>query len=407
MKFDFDADLQNQILALLIYSTSFLKAGRDLVEPDYFSSNEQWILCSLVYKLYDRYKKAPGTVQLKNELLHHHKKNNSSAESQELLETLRKRLKKLRKTVLKNKRYLEDQVVPMVQHEKTRLAFEKFIPLFNEGKGQGDALIEFVEELQEASRLTASTAQLEMPISEIEEEPVEWLWPGWIPRRTVMVLDGDPGCGKSLITVKMASVLTIGYCDGRKKKIDPTNVLILSAEDDPASVIKPRLAVAKANMSRIFIERIEEDEQNKLLECFQLNEKGLVKLKDALSRRKPGLVIIDTLFSYLGGQKDVLDPVTISRVVRQLSMVAKTYDCTFLLIRHLTKDPKGRSIYRGQGPMSIIGGARHALLAGSGPNDITSRALVVNKSNLAACRTFAVSPLFSTTALLRVKSYVL
>ena len=65
-------------------------------------------------------------------------------------------------------------------------------------------------------------------------------------------------------------------------------------------------------------------------------------------------------------------------------MVAKTFDCTFLLIRHLTKDPKGRSIYRGQGPMSIIGGARHALLAGCDPNDSTRRLLAVNKSNLAS-----------------------
>ena len=59
MKFDFDGDFQNQILASLIYSTSFLKAARNLIEPDHFSSDEQWTLCSLVYDFYDRYQKAP------------------------------------------------------------------------------------------------------------------------------------------------------------------------------------------------------------------------------------------------------------------------------------------------------------------------------------------------------------
>ena len=40
--------------------------------------------------------------------------------------------------------------------------------------------------------------------SEITASPVEWLWPGRIPMGSITVLAGDPGLGKSLLSLDLA-----------------------------------------------------------------------------------------------------------------------------------------------------------------------------------------------------------
>ena len=49
---------------------------------------------------------------------------------------------------------------------------------------------------------------LPFPKTEICPEPVAWLWPGYIPKGRLTVLDGDPGLGKSLTTIDLAARLT-------------------------------------------------------------------------------------------------------------------------------------------------------------------------------------------------------
>ena len=53
-----------------------------------------------------------------------------------------------------------------------------------------------------------STAPL--PLIEIRAESVAWLWPGFVPRGKLTLLDGDPNLGKSLITIDLAARLSRG-----------------------------------------------------------------------------------------------------------------------------------------------------------------------------------------------------
>jgi len=315
--------------------------------------------------------------------LRHYKNSNSSQEKRELIESMRKKLVKLKKKVLKDESYLKEQIILVTQQERTRVTLEeKLLPLYNQRGCHGDALAEIVEELQEVARLGTLSDGSRPKIrfkygNEIEPKPVEWLWDRWLPKSMVVLLDGDPGNCKSTITVKIA-----GRLSQRGHK-----VMFFSAEDDAEAVIVPRLLEVKADMSRVMIEAFddeEDEEQRKEMRdtFFQLKDAGLEILEEFLQAERPSLVIIDPLFSYLGGRKDALDPVVISNITRKLTRLARKYGCTFLLIRHLTKDSKGKSIYLGQGPMALIGGARHALFAGCHPKDPNDRALAVYKSNV-------------------------
>ena len=47
-------------------------------------------------------------------------------------------------------------------------------------------------------------------LSEVMPEEVEWLWPGRLPLGKLAVLDGDPGLGKSVLTLDLAARVSAG-----------------------------------------------------------------------------------------------------------------------------------------------------------------------------------------------------
>ena len=47
-------------------------------------------------------------------------------------------------------------------------------------------------------------------LSDIASEQIHWLWEKRIPRGKLITLDGDPGLGKSLLTLDLAARITTG-----------------------------------------------------------------------------------------------------------------------------------------------------------------------------------------------------
>jgi hypothetical protein len=91
-------------------------------------------------------------------------------------------------------------------------------------------------------------------LADVRAEPVEWLWPERIPLGAITVLAGDPGLGKSSLSIDLAARLSRGVLGGK-----PGNVLMLTAEDPLAQVVRPRLEAAGADLDRIRVGSIERD----------------------------------------------------------------------------------------------------------------------------------------------------
>src|SRR5438270_8496598 len=83
---------------------------------------------------------------------------------------------------------------------------------------------------------------------------LEWLWPGYLARGKLAILDGDPEMGKSLLTIDLIARLGRGgpLPDGANLPRPGTSVL-LSAEDDAADTIRPRAEAARADLSRLVL----------------------------------------------------------------------------------------------------------------------------------------------------------
>jgi putative DNA primase/helicase len=88
--------------------------------------------------------------------------------------------------------------------------------------------------------------------TDIEPEPVQWLWPDWLALGKMHLLAGAPGQGKTTIALAFGATVTSGgrWPDGTR--CEPANVLIWSGEDDPADTLLPRLIAAGADRSRVF-----------------------------------------------------------------------------------------------------------------------------------------------------------
>ena len=56
--------------------------------------------------------------------------------------------------------------------------------------------------------------------SEVEPQPVDWLWYPYLPYGKITLLQGDPGEGKSTFALQLAAILTKGAAlpDGQALK---------------------------------------------------------------------------------------------------------------------------------------------------------------------------------------------
>jgi AAA domain len=100
----------------------------------------------------------------------------------------------------------------------------------------------------------ANLPPLIITMDQIKAEKVDWLWTNRIPIGRITLLDGDPGSGKSTLSLEIASAVSKGAAlpFGDKPQA-PANVLLMSCEDGYSDTVRPRLDKAGADVSRIAI----------------------------------------------------------------------------------------------------------------------------------------------------------
>ncbi len=225
-------------------------------------------------------------------------------------------------------------------------------------------------------------------LADVQPEEVRWLWPRRLPRGKLTLVDGDPGLGKSLITLDLAARVSRGWSmpDGAGAT-DPAGVVLLGAEDDLADTIRPRLDAAGADVTRIgALTGVRRTLESGAVTLDVPTVGDLEALRDAIARVHAALVVIDPLMAYLPGAVDSHRDQDVRRSLAPLAALAAETGCSVLVVRHLNKAGMGSALYRGGGSIGIIGAARCGLLVGRDPDDESGerRILAVTKSNLAA-----------------------
>src|SRR6476619_6439795 len=96
-----------------------------------------------------------------------------------------------------------------------------------------------------------------MPIklaNQVVAQPVSWLWPDRMPLGKLVLLDGDPDLGKSLLALDLCARLSTGrpFPDGSPGP-GVANSVVLNGEDGAADTIGPRLEALGAELTRVFV----------------------------------------------------------------------------------------------------------------------------------------------------------
>ena len=129
-------------------------------------------------------------------------------------------------------------------------------------------------------------------LDQVPTRPVVWLWVGRLARGKLAMFDGDPGLGKSFVTLDLCARLTAGrpFPDGSPGH-SPSNVLLFHGEDAAEDVVNPRLESLGADRSRVFHVHRRNDFGPEPL-CFPAH---LDLLEQTLQKIQPSFVVIDPI----------------------------------------------------------------------------------------------------------------
>ncbi|HEU4783855.1 MAG TPA: AAA family ATPase [Ktedonobacterales bacterium] len=230
-----------------------------------------------------------------------------------------------------------------------------------------------------------------VPFSKVTEERLDWLWQGRIPLGAITMLDGDPGLGKSLLTLDLAARVSTGreMPDGTPCIVGqgPERVLVLSAEDDPARTILPRLRAAGANLD--LVELVQGAWQQRTGKQYrEYRDFRLPRDLEALDMKlhenyNPLLMVIDPLMAFLDPTVNSWRDQDVRMALAPLAKLVRETWTAVVVVRHLNKATGSSAIYRGGGSIGIIGAARAGLLVAKSPDDPDhERVLASTKSNL-------------------------
>lgn len=210
-------------------------------------------------------------------------------------------------------------------------------------------------------------------IADVEAESVSWLWFPYIPKGKLTLLEGDPGIGKSWVSLAITTAVSLGTGLPGAEDTEPQRVLLASAEDGLGDTIRPRLDAMAGNIRNV----------HAIKGALDFGNGGLAILAGYIEQVNPALVIIDPLVAYIGAGVDIHRANETRAVMAQLADIAEKHGCAILAVRHLTKGGMLKPIYRGIGSIDFAAACRSVLMAGCDPDNPQKRGIVQIKSNLA------------------------
>lgn len=216
-------------------------------------------------------------------------------------------------------------------------------------------------------------------ISTVTREGVSWLWPRRIARRKLNIVAGEPGEGKSTVTLDVAARITQGAAWPDGGHASKGSVLLLSAEDGLGDTIAPRLDAARADATCVHaLTAIRQtDGRDRHLDLGR----DMPQLEDAIQQVRPVLVVIDPLSAYLG-RIDSWKDNEVRSLLSPLAAMADRHNCAVLGVMHLSKASGRKALHRLLGSIGFSAAARVVLAVASDPGDDSRRLLLPVKNNL-------------------------
>jgi hypothetical protein len=194
--------------------------------------------------------------------------------------------------------------------------------------------------------------------ADIVPVPVSWLWPERLPIGKLVVLAGEPGQGKSRLSLSIAGIHSRGGIwpawEGPAKQGE---TLIANFEDDPEDTSVPRLQAEGAVLSKIrFLDGVPDDKGPRAFDLSKDADRLAAHLELYPATR---LLIVDPISACLG-KTDSHKNAEVRGVLRPLSDLAKKYKVCVIAITHLNKSgaEMSKALHRVMGSIAFTAAAR-------------------------------------------------
>lgn len=222
--------------------------------------------------------------------------------------------------------------------------------------------------------------------ADIKLRAVTWLWPDRVPLGKLTTIVGDPGVGKTLLALDLVARVTSGreFSDGAPGTEGA--VLFVSAEDDPADTLKPRLVAMGADVERVHFftgaTRWDTTAGKDAAAVFTLAdvealENAIEKIGDVVA------VIFDPAAAFVGHRVDTHRNAPVRTLLAPVVELAARRKFALIFIDHLNKQSSNAALYRAGGSIAWVAAARAVWLVGCDPEDEGRRLFLRLKGNLA------------------------
>lgn len=224
-------------------------------------------------------------------------------------------------------------------------------------------------------------------LSDVQPQPLEWLWLNRIPLGKLTLYAGDPGLGKSFTTLDIAARVSRGasWPDMLEVPQPVGSVILFNAEDDLETTIRPRLDRAGADVERIVaIQGVADAAGNGQFQTRHFNlGRDLPMLERAIADT-PGtrLVVIDPISAYCGGV-DSHRNADVRALLAPLADLAARHRVAIVAVTHLNKAVGGKAVYRASGSLAFAAAARAVWVVVKDPENPDRRLILPAKMNLA------------------------
>jgi hypothetical protein len=229
------------------------------------------------------------------------------------------------------------------------------------------------------------------PLRSYPMKSTDWAWKHRLARRELNLFAGEGGVGKSTAIQRIVAAITVGgvWPDGSGARAPKGRVVYLSAEDDPSTVIRPRIVAMNGNddmvtMLRAEYVRVDAKTGKRVVMPQSLQNRAY--FREVLGRVKGAVCfVVDPLPGYLRRNvndsknnelRSVLDPI-IDEVIRDLNLI-------FIGNTHLNKAVDLKNpLHRINGSVAYTNIPRTTHIFARDDQDPKRRLMMLYKNNLA------------------------
>lgn len=197
--------------------------------------------------------------------------------------------------------------------------------------------------------------------SDVRMKPIRWLWRSRFAIGKLSMMSGDPGLGKSSVSLMMAAKVSTGGAWPNNEGNAPLgNVLILCCEDDVSDTVGPRLVAAGANMERIYIaEAVHVGDQDRMFNmAADIEQLDVLLTKAAAANDAIKLIIVDPISAYMGDVNTDKQS-EVRAVLGPYKALAEKHGVAIVAVAHPPKNvPSGKAVNAVAGSGGFVGAVR-------------------------------------------------